>query len=148
MNFFGCAMAMILATHLVTSVASASDEKDLLPWRRVALLANSHTQLEIEADKGKIYKIPNGTKSYFLQNEKGGPAVNICKAALHGDELFIRCDRKGGFRDGPKPRPWWWRYKARVQGDVVTITAVSQKDGPLESGEAVYNHFHSDLEDD
>lgn len=144
---FGYVLVIVSMAACLPIHSAGGGFKELVPWRRIPLLANKDTQLLIEAEKGKIYKVPGGAKGYFLSNEKGGPAVNVCKAALQGHDLEIRCDRKGGFHDGPKPRAWWWRYQAVLDNGVVKITAVSQKDGPFESGEAVYNHFRDDIDD-
>jgi hypothetical protein len=118
----------------------------LVPWRNIRVLNDPTTQLIVEGEKGKVYRISGGIRGYLLNGEKGGPAVNICRAFEKGANLFLRCDRKGGFRDGPSPRPWWWRYEAVIEGSTVRIVSVSQKDGPFERGERVSEHFHDDIE--
>jgi hypothetical protein len=133
--------AIVLA---LGSVSVAADEfpGGLVPWRQIRILNDPSTQLAIEGEQGKVFKIPGGIRAHFLDGEKGGPAVNVCRAVEKGVNLFLRCERKGGFRDGPRPRTWWWRYEAVIDGKTVRIVSVSQKDGPLERGESVSDHFH------
>ncbi|MGA2871919.1 MAG: hypothetical protein ABSF34_22500 [Verrucomicrobiota bacterium] len=138
--------------NVVGADSGAINETDfptdkLMPWRKMRVLNDPNTQLVVQGANGKIYKIPGGVRAYFLNNEKGGPAVNVCRGIEKGDDVFIRCDRKGGFRNGPHPQPWWWRYEAVIEGSTVRIVSVSQKDGPLERGERVSDHFHDDIEE-
>ena len=129
----------LLVLLIIGSVTVQADS--FVPWRKVSILNNSKTEIFIEGNERKQYKIADSAKDYFLDEEKGGSVVNVCKAIQTSSNLLLRCDRKGGFRDSAKPRAWWWNYKARIERNKVIIFSVSQKDGEFESGEAIENHF-------
>lgn len=131
-----------LGLAALTLAASLDIHADTLsPWRKVSLLFSPKTRLFVEVAEKKRYEIRGGTRQYFLDGEKGGPVVNVCKGHQHGDQLRLRCDRKGGLRGSAKPIPWWWNYKAKIEGDRIIIYAVGQKDGPFDTGEDVKAHF-------
>ncbi|MBT9096461.1 hypothetical protein KFZ76_01900 [Methylovulum psychrotolerans] len=138
------AAALLAALTLTASLNLHADT--LLPWRKVTILFSPKTRLFVEGVDKKRYEIRGGARQHFLDDEKGGPVVNVCKGRVSGDQLSLRCDRKGGLRGSAKPIPWWWRYKAKIEGDNVIIDAVSQKDGVFESGEEIEAHFRGEID--
>ncbi len=139
------ATAALLA--VLTLTASLNLHADpLLPWRKIPILFSPKTRLFVAGADNKRHELRGGARQYFLNDEKGGPVVNVCKGRVSGDQLRLRCDRKGGFRYAAKPIPWWWNYKAKIEGDNVIIYAVSDKDGVFESGEAIEAHFRDSID--
>jgi hypothetical protein len=138
------ATVLLAALTLAASLTASAD--NLLPWRKIKLLNDPKTRLFIEGDKGKRQEIPGGIRQYFLKNE-GGDLINLCKGRQQGNQLQLRCDRKGGMFDEtatPQHQPWWWNYKAKIAGDRVIIYAIGQKDGAFDTGTEVEEHFFSE----
>ncbi|MBT9096462.1 hypothetical protein KFZ76_01905 [Methylovulum psychrotolerans] len=135
------AAALLAALALAASLTAHAD--NLLPWRKIKLLNDPKTRIFIEGAKGQRQEIPGGARQHFLDEEKDEAVANLCKGHVSGDQLRLRCDRKGGMLNNEETKhvPWWWNYKAKIEGDSIIIYAVSQKDEPFEIGEEVQSHF-------